>query len=235
MLASPTFHPARAPWQRYPRLAFTALTALACPVLIRWLDKPLALVLHRYAEGAVPLFEWATTKVDIAYGVTMHTVRGLPLLLWALGLGYLLGRWVLRWRGATVLLLVLLTHVSSEVTANVLKVLTHRERPTFVAGTDLGGAFGSHGPTWDSFPSAHTAMYWSLFWPLALAFTRWRGPLLAVPVVVAVGRLVLGLHYLSDVWAAIWLVVAWAWLWQQLVAWAEARLARGPRRPATGA
>ena len=190
---------------------------LSCAGLVRWMDRPLALLLHQYATGLVPVFAAGTAAVEQAYEATLVNVGHLPALWWGLLVGYVTGRWGLRRPRATVLLLVLLTHLSSEASANILKVLTHRLRPDFQPdGTDAGGAFHGAGPYWDSFPSGHTASYWSLFWPLALAFPRWRGPLLAVPVFVALGRLVLGVHYLSDVWAAIWLVVAWAALWQAL-------------------
>lgn len=197
-----------------PLLAFTALTILACAVLVCCLDRPLALLLHRYAAGAVPFFAMGTAAIDTAYDAAMCNFWHLPVLWWALVLGYVAGRWLLRQRRATVLLVALLTHLSSEVSANVLKVLAHRERPAFIAGHDLGGSFHSAGPHWDSFPSSHTAIYWSLFWPLAVAFPRWRLPLLVVPVFIALGRLVLSAHYLSDVWAATWLAVAWAALWR---------------------
>ena len=51
-------------------------------------------------------------------------------------------------------------------------------------------------------------MYFSLFWPVARVFPRYAAPLLLLPAPVLLGRLVLGAHYLSDVWAAVWLVVA---------------------------
>ncbi|MGI4871969.1 MAG: phosphatase PAP2 family protein [Janthinobacterium lividum] len=207
--------------RRHPFLAFTALTLVGCLVLVWWLDKPLALFLHRYATGTRPFFEAVTNAADTAYGATiMHNWLGWPVLFWVLGLGYVLGRWLLRQRAARVLLVMLLTHVSSEITANVIKVLTHRQRPQFLAGGgDAGGSFGSSGPDWDSFPSAHTAIYWGLFWPLALAFPRWRRPLLVLPVLISLERLVVGVHYLSDVWAAIWLVVAWTLLFRLLRRW----------------
>jgi len=191
-----------APWRQHPFVAFTALTVPACLALILWLDKPLALWAHRYAAGAVPFFASFTNAVDRAYEAT--NVGGQPTLFGALGLAYLLGRWGLRRRWATVLLITLLTHLASVISAGVLKIAVHRPRPGALFTPGYAESF--------SFPSSHTAIYWSLFLPLALAFPRWRWPLLAVPVLIALGRLVLGAHYLSDVWAAIWLVAAWATL-----------------------
>ncbi|RYY16163.1 MAG: phosphatase PAP2 family protein [Cytophagaceae bacterium] len=191
------------PWQRHPFLAFTALTVLACAGLLLAGDVPLAQWLHTHAAGAAPFFAAFTAAVDAAYAAT--NLGGRPTLLAALALAYVVGRWGLRQRWATVFLLTLLTHGCSTVSASMLQVAVHRPRP------DVLFTPGSTASL--SFPSSHTAIYWSLFWPLAGALPRWRAPLLVVPVLIALGRLVLGAHYLSDVWAAIWLVVAWAALW----------------------
>jgi membrane-associated phospholipid phosphatase len=189
-----------APWRRHPFVAFTALTVPACLALILWLDKPLALWLHRYAAGAVPFFASLTNAVDAAYEAA--NIGGHPTLFWALGLAYLVGRWGLRRRWANAFLITLLTHLASVISANFLKLAINRPRPGVLFTPGYTESF--------SFPSGHTAIYWSLFLPLVLAFPRWRWPLLAAPVLIALGRLVLGAHYLSDVWAAIWLVAAWA-------------------------
>ncbi|RZK51152.1 MAG: hypothetical protein EOO59_15430, partial [Hymenobacter sp.] len=167
----------KAPWAL---LTFTLLTALACAVLMRWLDQPLALALHRHAAGAVPFFAAGTVLIDEVYQAT--NLGGRPTLFAGLALAYLLGRWGLRQRWATVFLLVLLTHGCSVASASMLQIAVHRPRPEvlFTPGSTASM----------SFPSLHTAIYWSLFWPLAVAFPRWRGPLLAVPVFIALGRLV---------------------------------------------
>ena len=56
-----------------------------------------------------------------------------------------------------------------------------------------------------------------LLLPLALAVPgRWRPLVLLVPVLMALGRLVLGAHYLSDVLFSIWLVLGYTVLFGQL-------------------
>jgi membrane-associated phospholipid phosphatase len=192
-----------------PFLVFTALTLPACVLLILWLDKPLALAFHQYAAGAVPFFASLTDAVDTAYAAA--NIKGRPTLFWALGLAYLVGRCGLRRRWATVFLITLLIHLASVVSTNVLKLAINRPRPGVLFTPGYTESF--------SFPSSHTAIYWSLFLPLAVAFPRWRWPLLAVPTLVALGRLVLGVHYVSDVWAAIWLVAAWTTLFGLLRCW----------------
>jgi membrane-associated phospholipid phosphatase len=198
-----------APWRRHAFLAFTALSLLVCIVSILWLDVPLARWLHAHSAGAVPFFAAFTEGVDEAYAAL--NVGGQPTLFFALALAYLVGRWVLRRHWATVFLVVLLTHACSAASANMLRIAVHRPRPAVLFAPASTESF--------SFPSSHTAVYWSLFLPLAVAFPRWRGPLLVVPMLIAVGRLVLGEHYLSDVWAAIWLVAAWTTLFGLLRRW----------------
>ena len=147
----------------------------------------------------------------------MTHVLGLPVIFLALGLAFAIGRYALKRRGATLFLILLLTHEFSMVRANVFKGSVHRLRPEVQFGTGyVGTGLWASGPHNDSFPSSHTATYFSLCWPLALAFPRWRVPLLVLPGLIALGRLVLGMHYLSDVWFSLWLVVALTFLFSQL-------------------
>ena len=198
-------------------LYFTALTLPACALLILFLDHPLARFIHGHFGGAAPFFAALTAAADAAHEALMTHVLGLPVIFLALGLAFAIGRYALKRRGATLFLILLLTHEFSMVLANVLKGSVHRLRPEVQFGTGyVGTGLWASGPHNDSFPSSHTATYFSLFWPLALAFPRWRVPLLVLPGLIALGRLVLGMHYLSDVWFSLWLVVALTFLFSQL-------------------
>ena len=194
-------------------LIFTALTLPACVLLILFIDQPLARLIHGHFTWAAPFFATLTTTADSVHDVLMRHVLGLPIIFLALGLAFAIGRYVLKQRGATIFLILLLTHEFSMVLANVLKGSVHRLRPEVLFGEGYSGlglwATGSHN---DSFPSSHTAIYFSLFLPLAVAYPRWRGPLLVLPGLIGLGRLVLGMHYLSDVWFSLWLVVALTFL-----------------------
>jgi membrane-associated phospholipid phosphatase len=57
-----------------------------------------------------------------------------------------------------------------------------------------------------SFPSGHNAWYWGLFLPLAFAYPRWRWPLIAIPVFIAIAREIDAMHFVSDVTVAIAMV-----------------------------
>ena len=194
-------------------LLFTALTLPACALLILFFDQPLAQFIHSHLVGAVPFFAALTAGADVGHEALMKHVLGLPIIFLVLGMAFAVGRYLLKRREATIFLILLLTHEFSMVLANVLKGSVHRLRPEVQFGPGYVGsglwATGAHN---DSFPSAHTAIYFSLFWPLAVAFPRFRVPLLVLPGLIALGRLVLGAHYLSDVWFSLWLVVALTFL-----------------------
>ena len=198
-------------------LLFTALTGPACAVLILLLDQPLALFVHAHLGWAAPFFGALTAAADAAHNALMTHLVGIPIIFLLLGAAFAIGRYGLKRRGATLFLVLLLTHECSMVLAKVLKGVVHRLRPEVLFGAGYSGlGLWQSGPHNDSFPSTHTAVYFSLFWPLAVAFPRWRVPLLVLPVLIGLGRLVLGAHYLSDVWASLWLVVACTFLFGRL-------------------
>ena len=194
-------------------LIFTAVSLPACALLILVLDQPLAGFVHSHFGGAAPFFSALTATADAAHEALMQHVVGLPIIFLGLGLAFAVGRYALRKPGATLFLVLLLTHEFSMVLANVLKGVVHRLRPEVQFGAGYAGTgLWTAGPHNDSFPSYHTAVYFSLFWPLAVAFPRWRVPLLVLPGLIGLGRLVLGAHYLSDVWFSLWLVVGLTFL-----------------------
>ena len=104
----------------------------------------------------------------------------------------------------------LITVVVGEVViVNTVKHLLHRVRPTF-------NPIAAHlGP---SFPSGHSATAAALYAAVALVMARRRSPRVrallaggaaAIAVAVAISRVMLGVHWLSDVIAG--LAFGWAW------------------------
>ena len=213
-----------------PLLYFTAVTLVSCALLILFIDQPLTRFIHQHTAWAKPFFAAYTTALDDAYNAAVDThLAGLPVLYVALILAYVLGRRVLRYqgrkrRGATLFLIILFTHIASRGSSNVLKGVVHRFRPEVLLSTGYKGTgLLATGPHNDSFPSTHTAIYLSLFWPLAVAFPRYRVPLLVLPGLIMVGRLVLGMHYVSDVWFSAWQAVMWTALFTLLLSWRSKR------------
>jgi membrane-associated phospholipid phosphatase len=216
MPASPAESPAPSRRALLPLRPFLWLSAgllPLCGVFMLGPDQALARFCHFHLQSAEPFFSRFTEAVDRSYDLA-----GLPVVLLALAAAFALGRWVGRWPGAVAFLITLLTHVASIGTSNVLKGVVRRLRPEvlFSGGyADLGFQY-AHAPHSDSFPSTHTATYFSLFVPLALAFPRLRLPMLLIPVLIGLGRLVMGAHYLSDVLFSLWLVGFYIFLFGQL-------------------
>ncbi|MCB2377703.1 phosphatase PAP2 family protein [Hymenobacter sp. BT635] len=200
-------------------LWLTALLLPTCLLLIVFFDQPLARFIHQHCAALKPFFGSFTGAAEIIHEATLRArLFKVPALFLGFGIMYVVGRWLLKLPQARLFLVLLLVHLASVATSNVLKGVLSRLRPAalFSPGyPDLGFNYPHH-PHTGSFPSTHTATFFSLFVPLVLAFPRLR-PLLLVPVLIGIGRLVLDMHYLSDVLFSVWLVVLFTFLAGQLV------------------
>ncbi|KTD24783.1 phosphatidylglycerophosphatase B [Legionella lansingensis] len=87
-----------------------------------------------------------------------------------------------------------------------LKVLFGRARPNLWLHNDLFGFYGLqlHSPFW-SFPSGHTTTIMSLVFGLSIVFPRYAYALMLTGITVAISRVLLTHHYLSDILAASYL------------------------------
>jgi membrane-associated phospholipid phosphatase len=83
------------------------------------------------------------------------------------------------------------------VTGRVVKLATGRARPSVKTEAHWNGPrFSSK---YHAFPSGHTASSSAFFVALFLKRKKIGAPLLLIPVLIALSRMVLGAHYLSDV------------------------------------
>lgn len=90
------------------------------------------------------------------------------------------------------------TLVSSRLITRALKNIFDRSRPyVFLNDRSVSDFFGSG----DSFPSGHATNYFSFFLPLMVLFPRYKWALLVLPVFIALQRVIVNDHYLSDVLA----------------------------------
>ena len=131
-----------------------------------------------------------------------------PLLLLIAGLVWLRGRRNSAWR-------YLALAVSGEVVWAIAKLLFHRPRPTII--TRLGGA------GWYSYPSGHATLA-PVIWGFGLVLLAqlvdsrpvkrilWTLAV-AIPILIAVSRLYLGVHYPTDVLGGLALGVGWVLVW----------------------
>ena len=83
------------------------------------------------------------------------------------------------------------------VTGRVVKFATGRARPSVKTEVHWNGPrFSSK---YHAFPSGHVAASTAFFATLFLARKRIAAPLLLIPILIALSRMVAGAHYLSDV------------------------------------
>ncbi|WP_324671724.1 phosphatase PAP2 family protein [Hymenobacter sp. GOD-10R] len=198
---------------------FILACCVLCPMALWGLDKPLALWLHVYTPGLRPFFEAFTNAADKIYTTLFYSadLGGVPIGFVALLVLFLLGRFVLGAPKPGVFLLIGLVLLNSGVATNLLKIYFQRPRPdAFLLHGMVGAGFGQATTRDYSFPSSHTTLYFSLLFPLAWQFPKYRWPLLVLPMLITVGRLVLELHFLGDVLASIGLVGMLTWLFSRL-------------------
>lgn len=160
------------------------------------IDKEIALWLHRHENEELTAFMSAVSW--------FHTW---PIaLLSLLFLAYL--GWMRQWRWA---LIAICTVPGGMFVNTLVKLALHRERPSLSGLADTLKSY--------SFPSGHTVaatLIYSLFAAYLIGLPQsWKGrasivtfAVLAI-VLVALSRVLLGVHYLSDVLAAVGEGVAW--------------------------
>ena len=185
-----------------------AITALVCAALalisIFGFDRRIAEAVHASVVAGSAVFVEGTRALDAVSGRSLlhsHALSGVLLggILFALGvLGWLLNRSSFTARAAIFTGGVQLATIAS---AYGLKEVFGRQRPYIL----LGGGDWQH--MWfaggNSFPSGHIAFFWGLFLPLMYLFPRWRVPLLLIPLFIALARIDMSFHFLSDVLASI--------------------------------
>lgn len=174
------------------------LVAAICVVSYFWLDRPLA-----EAMTAVDPIVQAAAGVLSAFGNPRIwyglAVAGIPL--W----------WLLRRKGddrARNLLFVALALLTTWLVVAALKYLTGRPRPPMFLDHGLYGfLFPAGAAEFRSFPSGHSACAFAVAVTLGRYLRPARHALFAVAGLIALSRMVLGIHYLSDVVAGAYLGV----------------------------
>lgn len=153
---------------------------------------------------------WAAAHVS---GVSIQPLRFLtqmgatPTVIGLAAAGAAFGLW--RWRSVSVPLFLTLVVGGQLLISNLIKFAVDRARPDVHPLSTFSGA---------SFPSGHATAAAATFAALALLVGRGRSPnaraiLAGISVSIAVGvacsRVLLGVHWFSDVVAA--LMLGWAW------------------------
>ena len=185
-----------------------ALTALVCTALalisIFGFDRRIAEAVHASVVASAAVFVEGTHALDAISGRSLLHSRALSgvllgSILFALGaLGWLFDR------GSHLARALIFTggvQLATITAAFGLKHFFGRQRPFELFGHgDWQHAWFVGG---SSFPSGHVSYFWGLFMPLMYLFPRWRVPLLIIPLFIALGRIDMSFHFLSDVLASV--------------------------------
>ncbi|MGH8090129.1 MAG: phosphatase PAP2 family protein [Rudaea sp.] len=185
-----------------------ALTVLACALLalvsIVGFDRRIAEAVHASAAASAAVFVEGTRALDAVSGRSLlhsHALSGVLLggilfmfgvLIWTFKRGSYLARALIFTGGV---------QLATIASAWALKNVFGRLRPyELFAHGDWSHAWFAGG---NSFPSGHNAFFWGLFLPLMYLFPRYRFALLMVPVFIALARIDVSMHFVSDVLASI--------------------------------
>ncbi len=174
--------------------------ALATAACIAWLDAPVARALAPWAPW--PVWSELLWLFEVVGGLTLSRWT-YAIALPVLALGFTLAPRGRRWaRGVWLLALV---HVVAKLATNEIKDATGRLRPGewLARGGDMFFVDGGI-----SFPSGHVTYFLSLTLPIAVFAPRLGRRLLFVPFAVALCRVAVNAHFLSDVLGAVvWVAV----------------------------
>lgn len=187
------------------------LVAVAASVL--FLDVPLALYFRSISDSVLVSIAGAITDAGLGH--------------WFLGGAVIAGILAaLRKRRDVVDMAVFMfgAVAVSGIIVNLLKIIAGRTRPKLLLNEETHGFFFFRiGHDYASFPSGHATTLAAASMALALIFPAWRVPILATGIVLALTRVAVTAHYLSDVVAGIALGIVCT---LALHAWLKARHAR---------
>jgi lipid A 4'-phosphatase len=187
---------------------WSAATAIVIAVCVLHVDKPLALRVHELDPGIHRLF------ADIArLGVATGYLVGAALLFAGLRLAAR-NPGLAAWRERLVAWsylpgFVFVAMAASGLTVNILKAVFGRARPKllFSGGEDYYfGFFGMQADYW-SFPSGHAVTIVAFVAALYRLWPRHLAAYVLVAGVIALSRVVIAAHYLSDVVMAAYIAV----------------------------
>lgn len=213
------------PWNERKPPSFSLLIvaagfALATVVSILVVDVPVARVVHDYQASS--LVDDLLTILEWALLLPLHP-HLLPLLL---VVAMLVAVIVKPWRRvAPALMTIAAVHLVTRLTTNWLKDGTGRYRPAEWIQKGVEGSFGHDKGI--AFPSGHVVLFAGLVIPILHVFPKTRVlaiPLLGIVVFVAIARIAVNAHWISDTLGAITWVVLWTWM----VSWATRPLVSRP-------
>ena len=186
-------------------ILLTALSAVACASIVWGWDQAAQRLISLWGQAPWGRF-WGLAAYWLGHGGVLVAAVGV-VIVWAQ---------LNHQRGARKFgLIALAVFVISGLAVQAMKLLAGRPRPG--AGLSMWDAFHlSLTGGMNSFPSGHATTSFALAAVLAARFPRAAWPCYGLAVLVAMGRVVGGSHFPSDVLAgtALGLLVGWLSVWR---------------------
>jgi membrane-associated phospholipid phosphatase len=201
-----------------PRSAIVAGFVLFEGAAMLWLDRPLALYLHRAAAPVEPAFA-TIARLGLGYPYLIFFGVLLIVLRWGGALPMLRARDAAMRALAPVPAFLFGAVAVSGLAADLIKVVAGRTRPKllFASGIDHFAWFGFRADHW-SFPSGHATTAAALMLGLWYLWPRYTPVYAAIAVLVAAARVIICAHYLSDAAAGLAIGAAATWMIAELFA-----------------
>lgn len=175
-----------------------AVLILAVAICLVFFDAPIALTLRTADLGLVTVFRSFTDLAKSDWMLIGSGALGLMMIPIAASTRSRVRAIAAAWAGVAAF--VFLAVAGSGIAVNILKPLFGRGRPRLI---DVEGTFVFNpltlGSSFASFPSGHATTAFAFAAALALMVPRLRIGLYAIAALVALSRVIVGSHYLSDV------------------------------------
>lgn len=183
------------------------VTAIAVTVSAETVDRPAALYFHRFGPGVHELFD-LITRLGLGYGYLTVFALAFAVLHWGGALPRMRPL-AAPMRALSAVPAFLFASVAvSGLSVDLLKVVIGRTRPKLLFAAHLYGFDGfALRPDYWSFPSGHAATIVSLAAALTILWPRHVLFYAFLAAIVALGRVVVGAHYPSDVLAGAFIAV----------------------------
>jgi len=179
------------------RVQLIALAGIAAILLAFAVDQPIARAMARLSPPVLDIANFITQFGQ--GGVTLYPTA--IIVLGALAAKYFFPELRDRLDGITrKAAAVFITVAVAGLADDLLKIIFGRARPKpWLAGDDSGFGFFRYGAKFASFPSGHTTTSVAAALALSALFPRWRPAFLMAALSIAISRIVLDAHYVSDV------------------------------------
>lgn len=205
--------------RRWPLAASFVYVLLFCAFSYAVIDRPLALALKK---GVTPETEGFFKTITVLGDATGYLVAAavLVLILRTIAHSSLSNADFQRYRAyGRSALYAFLVMASSGILVNLLKYLIGRIRPRHLFEQGLYG-FEPLNTQWgmNSFPSGHSQAIFAAMMALYFIYPRYDAAYLALAFLIALSRVMITVHYLSDTVMGAWLAICAAILWRRYFA-----------------